>query len=75
MILSDIRTYVKERGRVTLDDIAARFEMDKSAAAAIMEQLISRGLVTRPDCTSCQSSGSCSLQSQASVYYAKEQKS
>jgi hypothetical protein len=61
MILSDISKYLQARGRASLADIAARFDMDKSAVSGVMASLARRGRVARLDCGACASSGSCSL--------------
>ncbi len=62
MILSDIRRYIRARGRASLDELVARFDMDKSAIEGMMETLKARGLVTEAGCGSCSSSGGCSFQ-------------
>ena len=61
MILSDIRKYIAARGRVSLDDLVARFDGDKGAIEAMMEDLKARGKVFEPGCGSCASAKGCSV--------------
>lgn len=59
MILSDIRKYIKSRGRASLDDLAAHFDGDKSAIEGMMETLKARGLVVELGCGGCGGSTGC----------------
>ncbi len=61
MILSDIRKYIAARGRVSLDDLVARFDGDKGAIEAMMESLKARGKVFELGCGSCAGAKGCSV--------------
>ena len=58
MIL-EIKEYIKERKRVTVDDIAIHFQMDTSAVEPILEKLIQSSPITllkSGQCSSCKKS-------------------
>lgn len=59
MILSDVRSYLKEQKRVALKDIETRFNIDADALRGMLAKWISKGYVKKlPSGTSC-SSGCC----------------
>jgi hypothetical protein len=47
MILSEIRDYVRERGQVSLRDIALHFDSDPAAVRSMLERWIRKGKVLR----------------------------
>jgi hypothetical protein len=59
MILSDIRQYMKNRGRASLDDLVVHFEGDKTAIEGMMETLKSRRLVIELGCGGCSGASGC----------------
>ncbi|HHT00998.1 MAG TPA: transcriptional regulator [Thiomicrospira sp.] len=63
MILLNIKQYIKQHQRVTLQDIRHHFDIDETAAIGIMEPLLQQGyiqeIVTNSDSSNC-SSGQCS---------------
>lgn len=61
MILTDIRKYIKIHGRVSIDDLAARFDGDKTAIEGMLETLKSHGRVVELGCGECGGSGGCSF--------------
>ncbi len=59
MILSDLRSYLKEQKRVALKDVEMRFNIDADALRGMLSKWITKGYVRRlPSGTSC-SSGCC----------------
>lgn len=64
MILTDIRDYVRERRRVPLIDLRARFDVDADALRGMLDLLERRNRIRRSDpacpgkdCSAC--GGSC----------------
>jgi putative ferrous iron transport protein C len=60
MILSDLTTYIAERGRVPLTDLAVRFEAEPEAVRGMLATLERKGRVRRiangaacSGCTKC----------------------
>lgn len=58
MILSDLKAYLKERGRAPIEDLANRFHTDPAAIRGMLETWIAKGRVRRidpeaGDCTGC----------------------
>lgn len=47
MILSELRDYLKGRGRVTLTDMANRFDTDPDALRGMLAKWIAKGRVVR----------------------------
>ena len=47
MILSDIRSYLEQRGQATLADIAMHFEADRDAVRGMLEIWMRKGKVHR----------------------------
>jgi hypothetical protein len=74
MILSQVRNYLRHHGRASVRDMAARFDMEAGAIEGMMEILTQRGQVKRLDCTSCASTGSCSMAAGTAIYMWKEGK-
>jgi putative ferrous iron transport protein C len=59
MILSDLRSYLKEQRRVALKDMEMRFNIDADALRGMLGTWINKGYVRKlPTGTSC-SSGCC----------------
>ena len=57
MILSDIRSYLKERGQASLADIAMHFKAEPDAMRGMLEVWIRKGKVQKQSATaSCGSS-------------------
>jgi putative ferrous iron transport protein C len=57
MILSEIRSYLKERGQATLADIALHFKTEPDALRGMLEVWIKKGKVQKQSATaSCGSS-------------------
>lgn len=59
MILSDLKAYLRERGRAPIGDLAARFDAEPEALRGMLEVFIRKGrlrLLT-PDAEKC---GGCS---------------
>ena len=55
-MVREIRNFIKERKRVSLQDLSIHFKMDKSALDPILEQLKQRGYITTEhdqECTGC----------------------
>ncbi len=61
MILADIRNYIKKHGRVSLDDLVARFDVESSAVEGMLEVLKGRGEVLELGCGGCASAAGCSF--------------
>lgn len=61
VILSDIRQYMKSRGRASLDDLVAKFDGDQTAIEGMMDTLKAHGKVFEASCGSCGSSQGCSF--------------
>jgi hypothetical protein len=54
MILSELRDYIRARGRVTLSDMAVRFDKDPNALRGMVQKWISKGKVAKlADSTRC----------------------
>ncbi|MBO9998431.1 MAG: FeoC-like transcriptional regulator [Cyanobacteria bacterium SID2] len=54
MILRDLQTYLKERGKVPLSEIAMHFRMDGKALQPMLEKLVRKGRVRQlPGVSSC----------------------
>jgi len=58
MILSDLRSYLQEKRRVTLSDLVAHFHMDADALRGMLGKWVNKGKVrlnpVAPSCgTSC----------------------
>jgi len=77
MLLSDIRTYCAEAGRVSLHDLSNRFEAEPEAMRGMMDVLTQKGIVrcvTEPGaacgktCCGC-SSGCDALRSMPDAIY------
>lgn len=47
MILSDLRSYLKERKSVTLRDLMLHFETDAEALRGMLQVLVTKGYVTK----------------------------
>lgn len=45
MILSDLRNYLKDKHRVTLNDLVLHFHVDANALRGMLEKWISKGKV------------------------------
>jgi putative ferrous iron transport protein C len=59
VILSEVRSYLKEQKRVALKDMETRFNIDADALRGMLAKWISKGYVKQlPSGTSC-SSGCC----------------
>jgi putative ferrous iron transport protein C len=59
MILSDLRSYLKEQKRVALKDLETRFNIDADALRGMLGTWINKGYVRKlPSGTSC-NSGCC----------------
>lgn len=59
MILSDLRSYLKEQKRVALKDMEMRFNIDADALRGMLSKWITKGYVRKlPSGTSC-STGCC----------------
>jgi hypothetical protein len=59
MILSDLRSYLKEQKRVALKDMETRFNIDADALRGMLGKWIAKGCVKKlPSGTSC-STGCC----------------
>ncbi len=58
MILTDLKTYLAERGRATLSDMALHFDSDPEALRGMLAQFVRKGRVRRltpgSACGSCQ---------------------
>ncbi|OOZ40356.1 FeoC-like transcriptional regulator [Solemya elarraichensis gill symbiont] len=52
MILSEVREYVKERGRVTLADIVLHFDSDPESVRPMLEIWIKKGKIRKEMLTS-----------------------
>jgi hypothetical protein len=65
MILSDLRDYLATRGRTSLVDLRARFQVDDDALRGMLDVWIRKGRVRRLDAT-C--SGCCGCGGSAEVY-------
>ena len=63
MILLDLKRYIKQHQRVTLQDIRHHFDLDEAAAIGLMEPLLQQGYIQElentPSAESC-STGKCS---------------
>jgi len=63
MILLDLKRYIKQYQRVTLQDIQHHFDLDEEAAIGLMEPLLQQGYIqelsNNPVAESC-STGKCS---------------
>ncbi len=57
MILSDLRTYLRERGQSSLQDIALHFDTDPDALRGMLDHWIRKGKVSRMTNASCASGG------------------
>lgn len=54
MILSELRDYIRARERVTLSDMAARFDKDPDALRGMVQKWIAKGKVAKlADGTRC----------------------
>ena len=47
MILSDLRSYLKERKSVTLRDLMLHFDVDAEALRGMLQILVTKGYVTK----------------------------
>lgn len=47
MILSDLRAYLKERQRVTLQDLMLHFDCDAQALRGMLQILLTKGYVSK----------------------------
>ena len=47
MILSDIGAYVKQRGRVSLEDVALHFDAEPDAVRGMLEVWIRKGKISK----------------------------
>ena len=58
MILSKLKSYLVERKRVPIGDLANHFDADPSAVRGMLEHFVRKGQVQRVDaegaCTGCQ---------------------
>lgn len=61
MILSQLRQFIKQRGRVSLDELAIHFDGDKSAIEGMVDVLKTRGIVLELGCGGCGGSKTCSV--------------
>ena len=61
MIISDIKRYLKSRGRASLPELAAHFDSDESAIEGMMDTLMQRGVVVRLSCGGCGGSNGCAF--------------
>ncbi len=58
MILSELKTYVKGRGRVPMEDLVNHFRTDPDAIRGMLDHMIRKGRIRRVDtdaenCTGC----------------------
>ncbi|QKI88495.1 FeoC-like transcriptional regulator [Thiomicrorhabdus xiamenensis] len=67
MILLDIKRYIRQRERVSLDDIINRFDLSRDAAEGLLQPLISQGHIQSLS-ASC-STGRCSSACQSNQTY------
>jgi len=59
MILLNLKQYIKQHQRVTLQDIKNHFDIDEATAIGMMEPLLQQGYIQEPlqsNTTSCASS-------------------
>jgi predicted transcriptional regulator len=72
-MLAEIKKCLRERGAVSLNDLAARFQVEESALEKMMEMLIRKGSVKKEKIgCSCNSRACCcvkSCRSAAAVFY------
>lgn len=69
MILSDIRSYLAEKGQVTLSDVALHFDITPDAARGMLEVWVRKGKVSRRSVSaSCGSSCSQCAPAATEVY-------
>lgn len=60
MLLTDVKAYLAQRGRASLDDLATHFTMDAEAMRGLMETWIAKGRARRvSDQLPCGSCGKC----------------
>lgn len=73
MILSDIKAYVKERGRASLRDVAARFDVSEDAARGMLEHWERKGVLRREKRAECsRACVSCALKCGAVYVFVKD---
>jgi hypothetical protein len=53
MILSELRDYIRDRRRVTLTDMALRFDREPDAIRAMVSRWIAKGKVAKVEGTRC----------------------
>jgi predicted ArsR family transcriptional regulator len=59
MLLADIRSYLKERGAVLLEDVAIHFDITADAAQFALEYWIKKGKVYQQSASCGSSCGGC----------------
>jgi hypothetical protein len=69
MLLADIRDFMRQRRRASIDELAVHFECDASAIAGIMDSLAARGIVARLGCGGCGGSSGCAAAGPAVYAY------
>jgi len=59
MILSDLRSYIKDKQRVTLNDLVLHFHVDANALQGMLAKWVSKGKVRKSPAPSNCGTGCC----------------
>ena len=69
-MLSDIRTFVRERGRVSLYELALHFDTDEGLLEGMMLHWLRKGRIKQLKTSPCQTAcGGCDAGARAGVWY------
>lgn len=69
MILSELRTYLKERQRVTLQDLMLHFDCDAQALRGMLQILLAKGYVRKNSATQACGTSCCKCDSTLTEIY------
>lgn len=71
MILLELKAYIKQRQRVSLQDILVRFDLSAATAEAMLERLIQQGHISKDSqqCSSQQCHSSCHSAPNEELYF------
>lgn len=69
MILSELRTYLKERQRVTLQDLMLHFDCDAQALRGMLQILLAKGYVNKNSATQACGTSCCKCDSTLTEIY------
>ena len=69
MILSELRSYLKERQRVTLQDLMLHFDCDAQALRGMLQILLAKGYVSKNAATQACGTSCCKCDSTLTEIY------